>query len=379
MATATPTETQTPAAPATPTAAGGGRADASAQWLKPKGEGPVIRPIPDHVGPAVDLDAAISAGRKGTKLTETADVDGGETAPAGQQASADQPSRQPEAQTATDEGAPVKPATDNIVPDEDGALAKALAGLTPAARKELTGVLTKKFMSAADARKEAEKIATELGTYKEVIQALHDDPAAALADLAEQHGYSLLPKESGTSVPAKATSTETQIAETHSKGILDAFAGIFGPEVAAQIAPAINQALLGVAREVIGKEVAPLKQTHNEIIARTAESEMNALTQSFKSKYSDFADLDTEMEALASVLHPAPGTDPAKFIEALYHTAKAQRGTTADEVVREITKATKTSEPPPRNVPEARTTPVPSGPVDFETAMSLAQQGIRVP
>lgn len=379
MATATPPEPQPTPAPVKPMATGGAKSTASDSWLSPKADGPRVRPIPDHVGPAVDMDAAISAARKGNKLTETGVVDEGETAPAGQQASEDQPSRQPQAQTATDEGATATPATDTTVPDEDGSLAKALANLTPAARKELTGVLTKKFMFAADARKEAEKIAQDLGTYKEVIQALHDDPRAALADLAEQYGFALLPKESGTSVPARTTSTETQVVAQHSAGILKAFEGIFGPEVAAQLTPAIQEAMLGAVRDVVGKEVGPLKQTHDDLIARTAQSEMNTLTESFKSKYSDFADLDAEMEALASVIHPAPNTDPAKYIEALYRTARAQRGVTADEVVREITRATKSSEAPPRSVPEARTTPVPSGPVDFDTAFSLAQQGIRVP
>jgi len=325
------------------------------------------------------MDAAIEAARKGSKLTETGSADAGETAPAGQQASADQPSRQPQAQTATDEGATAKPATDNTVPDEDGSLAKALESLTPAARKELTQVLTKKFMAASDQRKQAEAIATELGTYKEVIQALHDDPGQALADLAEQHGYSLLPKESGASVPSRATTTESQVVAERSQRILKAFEGIFGPEVAAQLAPAIQEELQGAVRDVVSKEVAPMRQTHEALIARTAASEMDALTKSFQAKYSDFNELDKEMEDLASVIVPAQGTDPSRYVEALYQTAKAQRGTTADDVMREITKASKSSEAPPRNVPEARTTPIPSGPVDFETAMELARQGIRVP
>lgn len=233
----------------------------------------------------------------------------------------------------------------------------------PAAfRKAMNRAATRKFQEISTQRKALEP-------YTEFIQALNEDPRAAITAVAQRLGLEIKGAEQKTA---------EQIAKQAGDEITTQVKQALGPEyedLAERLIPAIKAVAQNVASEI----AKPLVQQQEDIIRDSAMRESKAAIEVFAKANPGWQKHEAAMLALSKKLPPGEGMTEGEYLNTLYYlvTRDAQEGDAAKKIASRISANAATAETRRQPVPAARVG-TPSKPLSFQEAYQMAKRGEQI-
>ena len=195
--------------------------------------------------------------------------------------------------------------------------------------------LQKKFTETSQARSALEK---QLDSWKPLIDGFSADPDKTLADLAKERGFVL-------------TKQDQDIARAHTAETVQSL-----PEELNFLEPILadrDRRLI----EAMRAELAPIRETTNQMLTEAAAAETEGTLKAFESKYPEWKKYEPQMLTLAQKFLPAKGamTD-FEYMEHLYKlsTVDISKAEQTKTVIDKINRSASNAEPPASGISSSR-------------------------
>lgn len=247
---------------------------------------------------------------------------------------------------------------ENLIPDDE--FTKLIqAGDPHAIRKAMNRSYTQKMRDLAAQRK---AIPIEHQEAVRLVERLNSDPVRTLAALAQNIGLQL--QRPSQDQQSQATKDEVR----------EALAEALGQDAASKAMPAFERLI----DRVVGKVVAPIKQSLDIQRAQEAEVLSKAAIDGLTQKHPNWKNFEPKMMELAGKLDPK-GMPEDEYLDLLYTVASKDQRVADDtaKTIEKIGKAAKASTTPGRTVPSAQVQNSPKR-MTFKEAAAMALRGERV-
>lgn len=268
---------------------------------------------------------------------------------------------QPQQENSAKASEPAQEEAEQLISDKEF---EALKNDPAQLRKSLQAAFTKKTMALSEEKKRVAEVS-------KLVDAWESNPESVVTQLA---------KSLGLDVSKPTTKAE---AKEQAKSITDELREQLGEDLgflADKLAPAMEKLIQKGVEQVMTKEIQPLKQSHQEMVQRAAESQTDRLLEAFSAKHSDWKTYEKQMLDLGKKFVPAQGMDDMEYMESLYYLAtkdvtEAER---AKKLAQRMNQSAQKSESSESGVGGDKLAVSPTKPPSFREAFELAKRGIRV-
>lgn len=199
--------------------------------------------------------------------------------------------------------------------------------LTGEAReKALNRAWTQKTQNLAEQRKQLEAL-------QPLLEALQQDPKAAVTQLAQELGLEITP----------ATGAEPAKVQEVTEEINAELTALLGPELGKSLGSIIEKA----ATRIAAKAIEPVKSLSERQQLEAEVARSDAAIEQLKAKYPDAPKFDKKMAELSKMIHPVEGAMNAyQYLEMLYHlaTRDISKAEARKEAIKAIEKSARSSE-----------------------------------
>jgi hypothetical protein len=177
-----------------------------------------------------------------------------------------------------------------------------------------TAKLYKSLMRASTAKFQ------EISANKRFLDSIRENPRAVIESAARNMGLQL--------VEHKDTQTEQGQGEVVDE-VMDEMVQLFGPE----LAPAVRPVMERMVRQLVDKEVNPIRQSQEAYKAEQMDRQSKAHAATFRAKHPDISpEIESKMMEIGRSVSPNEGISPVAYLDLLHTLATA--GDTASKTAK---------------------------------------------